>query len=188
MGHRGAVGPVAGPGYKTQPCRNMKDTGHCDYGPACQFAHSMQEMTAARGNGGGGGGSSRGGGGGRDSRGGAAGKPVKVVLCQQHSQSGNCERGDDCQFAHGLEELQAHRTRQVPNYKTTLCQPWTSTGQCSYGDTCMYAHGREELRVQQGGIVMNQYQDNNKDSNMIHRRVAGGEGVGVQPDSKRFRM
>ena len=38
----GGSGPVAGPGYKTQPCRNMKDTGHCSYGPACQFAHSME--------------------------------------------------------------------------------------------------------------------------------------------------
>ena len=35
-------GAGAGAGYKTQPCRNMKDTGHCSYGSACQFAHSLQ--------------------------------------------------------------------------------------------------------------------------------------------------
>ena len=47
------------------------------------------------------------------SRGGGGGKPVKVVLCQQYSQAGTCERGDGCQFAHGLQELQLYRTRQV---------------------------------------------------------------------------
>ena len=46
-------------------------------------------------------------------RGVAPGKPVKVVLCQQHSQTGHCERGDDCQFAHGLQELHLYRARQV---------------------------------------------------------------------------
>ena len=46
-------------------------------------------------------------------RGGGGGKPVKVVLCQQYSQAGTCERGDGCQFAHGLQELQYYRARQV---------------------------------------------------------------------------
>ena len=41
------------------------------------------------------------------------GKPVKVVLCQQYSQAGNCERGDGCQFAHGLMELHQYRAKQV---------------------------------------------------------------------------
>ena len=45
--------------------------------------------------------------------GGAPGKPVKVVLCQQYSQAGNCERGEACQFAHGLQELHYYRARQV---------------------------------------------------------------------------
>ena len=45
--------------------------------------------------------------------GGATGKPVKVVLCQQYSQAGNCERGEACQFAHGLQELHYYRARQV---------------------------------------------------------------------------
>ena len=53
-------------------------------------------------------GSRHGGGGG-----GAPGKPVKVVLCQQYSQAGNCERGEACQFAHGLQELHYYRARQV---------------------------------------------------------------------------
>ena len=38
---RGGVA-AARPGYKIQPCRNMKDTGHCSSGPACQFAHSAE--------------------------------------------------------------------------------------------------------------------------------------------------
>ena len=41
------------------------------------------------------------------------GKPVKVVLCQQYSQAGNCERGTSCQFAHGLMELHEYGARQV---------------------------------------------------------------------------
>merc|ERR1711892_325610 len=61
VGTRGvAVGTMrgSGSGYKTQPCRNMKDTGHCSYGSACQFAHSYQEMSAATAFGGGQGASS----------------------------------------------------------------------------------------------------------------------------------
>ena len=31
-----------GSSYKTQPCRNMKETGHCSYGSSCQYAHTAQ--------------------------------------------------------------------------------------------------------------------------------------------------
>merc|ERR1719154_456536 len=178
-GGRGAgVGESgAASGYKTQPCRNIKDSGHCSYGPVCQFAHSIEEMRIA---------------GAAAARRGeiglvGGGKPVKVVLCQQYKQGGNCERGGSCQFAHGLMELHEYRARQVPNYKTTLCQLWSSTGQCSYGDTCMYAHGRGQLRVGQGQKENVQFQDRNKASNMSFRRQ--GEGpVWGQQESKRFRM
>ena len=33
---------------------------------------------------------------------------MKVVLCQQHSQTGHCARGAGCKFAHGLEDLHAY--------------------------------------------------------------------------------
>jgi len=157
--------------YKTQPCRNMKDTGRCSYGERCQFAHSYQEMSAALNIGGGHAGH-HGVAGGARSGSSSGGKPVKVVLCQQHSQTGQCERGSACQFAHGVQELHFYRAKQVPNYKTTLCQPWESTGQCSYGETCMYAHGRGQLRAVQ-------VQDRNKDNNM---------DIEAQPSSKRIRM
>ena len=44
---------------------------------------------------------------------GAPGRPVKVVLCQQYTQAGDCERGEACHFAHGLQELHYYRARQV---------------------------------------------------------------------------
>ena len=52
-------------------------------------------------------------GGGAAVGGGHVGKPVKVVLCQQYTKDGHCERGASCQFAHGLQELHIYRAKQV---------------------------------------------------------------------------
>jgi len=114
-----AAGPVTKP-HQVQPCRNLKDKGHCPYGNNCQFSHSLQDSPTV--------------------------KPVKVVLCQDFNNGGHCDKGSSCTFAHGLMELHEYRTKQVPNYRTTLCQTWNTKGTCMYGETCMYAHGSHQLR------------------------------------------
>jgi len=96
-------------------------------------------------------------------------KPMKMVMCVNFNNSGHCDRGETCTYAHGLSELHEYRMKQVPNYRTTLCQTWSSQGSCSYGDTCMYAHGNHELRVK------------NPASDLAELGISG-------PDSKRIRL
>jgi len=63
----------------------------------------------------------------------------KTRLCVYHLRN-NCNRGNDCIFAHSLNDLQ-----DGPNlYKTQLCADFVERG-CNKPDCC-YAHGAQELR------------------------------------------
>ena len=53
--------------------------------------------------------------------------------------TGSCERGDDCPYAHSTFEYWLHPTR----YRTQLCK---DMGNCRR-ETCFFAHRTEELRV-----------------------------------------
>jgi hypothetical protein len=56
--------------------------------------------------------------------------------------AGNCERGENCRFAHGLDTL-----KEPPDFrKTRFCQAFLLTGTCQAGHLCKFAHGRQELR------------------------------------------
>ncbi|VDD88384.1 unnamed protein product, partial [Enterobius vermicularis] len=63
----------------------------------------------------------------------------KTVLCQAFKDTGKCEFGDNCCFAHGEKELrlppQAH-----PKYKTQLCNKFSISGYCPYGSRCQFIH------------------------------------------------
>ena len=58
-------------------------------------------------------------------------------------QNGHCGDGENCNFAHGDQELQ-----QLPDLsKTSLCQKWLQ-GTCPLSKgRCRFAHGKGELRV-----------------------------------------
>lgn len=73
----------------------------------------------------------------------------KVVLCTKFERN-ICDKGSQCNFAHGLEELDFYRTKQVPNYKRALCKSYEETGSCEWNQTCMFAHGSRELRMEAG--------------------------------------
>mmetsp|Transcript_130100 Transcript_130100/g.250761 ORF Transcript_130100/g.250761 Transcript_130100/m.250761 type:complete len:358 (-) Transcript_130100:51-1124(-) len=66
---------------------------------------------------------------------------LKTQLCRFFSNN-QCTRGQECSFAHGMEEL-----RTFPNLtKTALCKAWQSN-QCSLtSEQCQFAHGLDELR------------------------------------------
>lgn len=64
----------------------------------------------------------------------------KTVLCK-YFELGNCSKGDECTYAHGIEELQ---TREAGTYKTVLCK-FFEAGSCSRGASCTFAHGEEDL-------------------------------------------
>ena len=91
--------------YKTALCRNFEQTGQCNYGDNCRFAHGEQELRPKpqfeqRQFGGG----NRGqfgapGFGGGNFNGGPRGPPG---ICRNFQQMGNCNYGDNCRFAHQL--------------------------------------------------------------------------------------
>ena len=107
-----AAGPVTKP-HQVQPCRNLKDKGHCPYGNNCQFSHSLQvghksslKMRLLLNL--------------RLFQDSPTVKPVKVVLCQDFNNGGHCDKGSSCTFAHGLMELHEYRTKQVQTNFVTL--------------------------------------------------------------------
>ena len=58
----------------------------------------------------------------------------KTELCRQYCDSGRCDYGEKCLFAHGKHEL-----KQISNYRTKLCLSW-SKGYCQFGSDCMFIH------------------------------------------------
>ena len=65
----------------------------------------------------------------------------KTALCV-FFEGGHCEKGRDCDFAHGEQEM-----RKSPDLaKTSLCQKWVH-GKCPHEDRCLFAHGKRELRI-----------------------------------------
>jgi hypothetical protein len=61
------------------------------------------------------------------------------IACVDMKETGSCERGDDCPYAHSTFEYWLHPTR----YRTQLCK---DLGHCKR-DICFFAHRTEELRV-----------------------------------------
>jgi len=67
----------------------------------------------------------------------------KTQWCMYLKQG--CLRGDQCNFAHSIEELQS-----APNLvKTSICKAW-ERGTCKNGTGCRFAHGENELRMTPG--------------------------------------
>eukprot|EP01069_Polyplicarium_translucidae_P002480 Polyplicarium_translucidae@DN2042_c0_g1_i1.p1 len=91
--------------------------------------------------------------------------------------SGKCEKaGEDCPFAHGLEELRA----TSGFYKTQMCKFWLA-GHCPSDTLCRHAHGEAECRVQTASTLPNR-----RHSAMAAGRIqAGGVTTGVAAESPR---
>jgi len=62
----------------------------------------------------------------------------KTEMCRNFKERAHCMYGDQCQFAHGREELRdALRNNK---YKTKTCQKYWVTGYCAYGPRCNFLH------------------------------------------------
>lgn len=62
----------------------------------------------------------------------------KTEMCRNFKERAYCMYGDQCQFAHGREELRdALRNNK---YKTKTCQKYWVTGYCAYGPRCNFVH------------------------------------------------
>lgn len=66
----------------------------------------------------------------------------KTEVCRNW-ESGFCEFGDRCAFAHGYEELR-QKTHLTSNYKTKPCKQFFELGYCMYGPRCQFRHRIED--------------------------------------------
>ena len=74
------------------------------------------------------------------------------VMCKSLMETGACQRGEVCNFAHTPEQLSMAQAAD-PKYKSALCASFKAKGSCEWGSNCKFAHGMHELRrtPQQGG-------------------------------------
>uniref|UniRef100_A0A0K0ET80 C3H1-type domain-containing protein n=1 Tax=Strongyloides stercoralis TaxID=6248 RepID=A0A0K0ET80_STRER len=70
----------------------------------------------------------------------------KTALCVSFRVKGSCSFGDNCRFAHSLEELKPPPVRH-PKYKTQLCDKFSATGICPYGSRCNFIHATKNGEV-----------------------------------------
>lgn len=69
----------------------------------------------------------------------------KTEICRAHRQTGICEYKENCQFAHGIQEL---RPRHFGlKYKTQECKNYHSNGYCRFGSRCKFIHDEHRIRV-----------------------------------------
>lgn len=69
----------------------------------------------------------------------------KTEVCRSHRQTGTCEYGKSCQFAHGIQEL---RPRHYGvKYKTQECKNYHAEGYCRFGSRCKFIHDESRIRV-----------------------------------------
>ncbi|CAO2813133.1 unnamed protein product [Amaranthus hypochondriacus] len=61
------------------------------------------------------------------------------TVCPEYRRSGDCTRGDECEFAHGVFECYLHPAR----YRTEACKD----GKSCKRKVCFFAHSPRELRV-----------------------------------------
>lgn len=68
-------------------------------------------------------------------------KLYKTELCRSWMDSGRCNYGERCQYAHG--ETEKRPIPRHPKYKTEACQSYHKTGYCPYGPRCHFIHNEE---------------------------------------------
>jgi len=70
----------------------------------------------------------------------------KTEICRNYKEKGQCLYGEQCQFAHGNEEMR--NVGQHSRYKTKRCQKYWIAGYCAYGPRCNFLHNEERDQVQ----------------------------------------
>uniref|UniRef100_A0AC35EWZ7 C3H1-type domain-containing protein n=1 Tax=Panagrolaimus sp. PS1159 TaxID=55785 RepID=A0AC35EWZ7_9BILA len=64
---------------------------------------------------------------------------LKTSLCRYWNKYGYCCYGEQCRFAHGIDELRVPPSAH-PKHKTQLCKNFTFYGICEYGSRCQFIH------------------------------------------------
>ncbi|KAF7827740.1 Zinc finger CCCH domain-containing protein 15 [Senna tora] len=66
----------------------------------------------------------------------------KTELCNKWQETGTCPYKDQCQFAHGIDELRP--VIRHPRYKTEVCRMVLAGVVCPYGHRCHFRHALTE--------------------------------------------
>ena len=62
----------------------------------------------------------------------------KTELCKNYELYHDCYYGNNCCFAHGIEELRDNIL--LPSYKTKMCKSFIENKTCNFGIRCSYKH------------------------------------------------
>ena len=63
----------------------------------------------------------------------------KTELCKFYQINGHCKYGDNCAYAHGVENLRSKVTNSTA-YRTRKCIQFFEKGYCPYGSRCQFQH------------------------------------------------
>lgn len=83
----------------------------------------------------------------------------KTELCKYYELTGYCKFGDNCAYAHGVENLRSKVTNTTA-YRTKKCIQFFENGYCPYGSRCQFQH---QLK---NNIVNNPY-----DNDMSYKKI-----------------
>lgn len=114
----------------------------------------------------------------------------KTILCKHFTSQRGCFFGDNCQFAHGLNDLRTNPNLQnissenkkgpnLQNYKIVKCKYWEKDGTCRYGTLCTFAHGEQELRTKSDNIA---YAQNEQINNQMYPMMQNPFLIGFDPN------
>ena len=63
----------------------------------------------------------------------------KTELCKYYELTGYCKFGENCAYAHGVENLRSKVTNTTA-YRTKKCIQFFENGYCPYGSRCQFQH------------------------------------------------
>ncbi|KRX05892.1 hypothetical protein PPERSA_03829 [Pseudocohnilembus persalinus] len=64
----------------------------------------------------------------------------KTEMCKNFEETGKCNYGKKCKFAHGKNELMGKQAIDYQKYRSKPCQTFHSIFYCPYGQRCMFKH------------------------------------------------
>jgi hypothetical protein len=63
----------------------------------------------------------------------------KTELCKYYEIEGHCKYGNNCAYAHGIDNLRSKVTNSM-FYRTRKCIQFFESGYCPYGSRCQFQH------------------------------------------------
>jgi len=91
----------------------------------------------------------------------------KTEICRNFKERLTCIYGNQCQFAHGKQELRD--SMKSNKYKTKCCDKYWGTGYCVYGPRCNYLHYEADEKSE--NEMFQRYSDNSMNEEPIGKNI-----------------